>query len=183
MKLDEELIETRVVFAGRYLRAEERRVRLPDGSTAVREIICPPDAVGILALDAGGTAYLVRQYRTALQAVTLEIPAGVIDPGEAPDATAARECAEEIGMRPARLVPICRFYHSVGFSTGQIHLYLADGLAPAPAAAPDPGERLELVRLPFTTLYAMALRGEIVDCKSLLAIHWYRDRIREARNA
>jgi hypothetical protein len=48
MPLDETLIRTTVVYEGRYLRAEERTVRLPDGREGRREIVVPPDAVGVL---------------------------------------------------------------------------------------------------------------------------------------
>jgi ADP-ribose pyrophosphatase len=172
--LTETLIERRVVFAGRYLRAEERVVRLADGSLAQREVICPPDAAGVLPVDDARGVYLVRQYRTALERVTLEIPAGVIDAGEAADQTARRECQEEIGLRPERLTFLFSYYHSVGFSTGRIQIFLGQGLTPVEHRHSEPGERIEIVRMPFEELYRRALAGDIVDSKTLLAAFWYQ---------
>ena len=83
--LEEELLHRKVVFKGRYLSTEVRTVRLPDGREATREVVIPPDAVGILPVDSSGNVYLVRQYRAPLEMVTLEIPAGILEPGEIPE--------------------------------------------------------------------------------------------------
>lgn len=174
MKLDETLIATRAVYEGRYLRAEERTVRLPDGREGRREIIVPPDAVGVLPIANSGTVYLVRQYRTALGRTILEIPAGILEPGEHPIDTARRECGEEIGLTPQRLDPLFGYYHSVGFSTGRIQVFLGRDLQPAPHAKPDGTEFIEIVTLPFAELLDRVERGDIVDSKTLLAALWYR---------
>lgn len=172
--LSETLVERRVVFAGRYLRAEQRLVRLADGSLAQREVVCPPDAAGVLAIDGAGYAHLVRQFRTPLERVTLEIPAGIIDAGETPEETARRECQEEIGLRPERLTFLFSYYHSVGFSTGRIQVFLGRELTPVDRRHSETGERIETVRMPFEELYRRALAGEIIDSKTLLAAFWYR---------
>jgi ADP-ribose pyrophosphatase len=183
MKLEETPLSTRTVYQGRYLRTEERTVRLPDGREGCREIVVPPNAVGVLPITDEGMVYLVRQYRTALERVILEVPAGVLEPGEEPEATARRECAEEIGLRPARLDPLFGYYHSVGFSTGRIQVFLGRDLRPAPHAHPDGTELVEVVTLPFDELFHLVERGEIVDSKTLLAVLWYRTFQREGLHA
>ncbi len=174
MKLHETLIATRPVYQGRYLRAEERTVRLPDGREGCREVVVPPDAVGVLPVTETGMVYLVRQYRTAIERAILEIPAGIFEPGEDPEQTARRECAEEIGLEPARLDPLVSYYHSVGFSTGRIRVFLGRDLRPAPHAKPDGTEFIEVVTMPFAELLDRVQRGDIVDSKTLLAVLWYR---------
>src|SRR3990172_8821037 len=67
MDLEEKVLRTDVVFQGRYLRTEVQTVLLPDGKQATREIVSPPDAVGILAIDQSSKVYLVRQYRPPLR--------------------------------------------------------------------------------------------------------------------
>ncbi len=182
MDFEEKVIQKRIVYQGHYLRAEEQTVLLPDGKEAQREIVIPPDAVGILALDRSGKVYLVRQYRPAIQRVTLEIPAGILEPGENSLETAKRECEEEIGMTPRQLKPLFSFYHSVGFSTGKIEVFLALDLIPNPTTHPDSGEFLEVIILPFDELYQRVLRGEIVDSKSIIAILWYRQLMERQHN-
>jgi ADP-ribose pyrophosphatase len=162
------------VYQGHYLRAEERTVRLPDGREARREVVVPPNAVGVLPVTDAGTVYLVRQYRTAVERAILEIPAGILEPGEDPAQTARRECAEEIGLAPRRLDPLFGYYHSVGFSTGRIEVFLGRDLQPAPDARPDGTEVLEVVVMPFVELLDRVRRGDIVDSKTLLAALWYR---------
>lgn len=172
MDLRERLVRRRVVYAGNYLSTEEHTVRLPDGRRAVREIIRPPDAVAVVPVDDRGTLYLVRQYRPALRRTLYEIPAGIIDRGERPTATARRECAEEVGMRPTRLTRLCTYYHAVGFSTGRVTLYLARGLRPAPGQHHETGEFVEVATFPFRDAYRMALANRFLDAKSLLGILW-----------
>ncbi len=171
--LDEQLLKREVVFQGRYVTTEVRTVRLPDGQEATREIVSPPDAVGILPIDGAGTVHLVRQYRSALGRAILEIPAGIIDAGEAPEETGRRECEEETGMIPGRMKHLCHFYHSVGFSTGSIELYLATELTPSTRRHTEPGEHIERVTMPFAELVRLVATGEIVDSKTLVAALWY----------
>ena len=172
--LKEEVIARKIVYQGRYLRAEEQTVRLPDQKEAIREVITPPDAVGVLPIDRKGRVYLVRQYRPAIERITLEIPAGIIDLGEKPIETARRECSEEIGKKPKRLDFLFMYYHSVGFSTGKIEVFLGRDLIPSPESNLDPGEFIEVIILPFEEAYKQAVSGKIVDSKTLLAFLWYR---------
>ena len=172
--LESTLIRTRVVYQGKYVRTEEQFVKHPDGSEAIMEIVSPPDAVGVLPIDNQERVYLVRQYRHAIRQVTLEIPAGILDPGEVPEDTAKRECAEEIGLVPAQLDFILCYYHSVGFSTGKISIFTGTGLTASYSAHPDPHEFLETVTLPFTEFYQKVIAGEIVDSKTILAALWYQ---------
>ena len=180
MSLDETLIRTEPVFKGNYILAERRIVRLPDGREAVREIVRPPDAVGVLPIETDGTVHLVRQYRQAIGRVTLEIPAGIIDPGESKEETGRRECREETGVRPGKMDWLFKYYHSVGFSTGNIEVYLGTELSRDSTLLPDEGEFIERVRMPFDSLYQKAVAGEIVDSKTMLAALWYQHRIRKA---
>ena len=174
--LDETVLSRQVVFKGNYLQTEVRRVRLPDGSESTREIVIPRDAVGVLPVDEAGNVYLVRQFRNALERVILEIPAGILEAGEDPESTGRRECEEEVGLIPKRMEKLCGFHHSVGFSTGRIEIYLATELEPSTNVHQEHGEFLERVTLPFHELYRMALSGEIVDSKTLVAALWYQQR-------
>jgi ADP-ribose pyrophosphatase len=179
--LEEKVVHREVVFKGRYVQAEVRKVRFPDGKEATREIVSPPNAVAILPIDASGNVHLVRQYRTAIERAILEIPAGILESGEHPEQTGRRECEEEAGVIPERMVRLCGFYHSVGFSTGRIEIYLATGLTPSPKAHREEGEHLERVVMPFDELYRMVLSGEIVDSKTLVAALWYRQMVESSQ--
>jgi ADP-ribose pyrophosphatase len=175
MNLEQKVVKTEVVFEGQYVKVEIQTVLLPDGRQARREIVSPPDAVGILAIDESSKVYLVRQYRAAIRRVTIEIPAGIMDGDESPLETANRECQEEVGMKPGSLKPLCSFYHSVGFSTGKIQIVLAEKLTPVKDSHVDLDEFLEVITLDFGDLYQKVMRGEIVDSKTIVATLWYRE--------
>jgi ADP-ribose pyrophosphatase len=172
MRLREKVLKRRVVYAGGYLTAHQYLVRLPDGSTATRDIVRPPEAAAVVPLDGAGNIYLVRQYRPAVGRVLYELPAGIIDHGESPVRTARRECEEEIGMRPKHLKKLCAAYHATGFSTGRVHIFLATGLTPMRREASGAPEFVEPVRLPFRQAYRMALMNRIVDAQSLIGLLW-----------
>lgn len=182
MKLIERVVGKRVVYAGRYLSTELHTVILPDGRQALRDIVRPPDAVAIVPIDKDGRIYLVRQYRPAIRRAIYEIPAGIIDEGERPATTARRECEEEIGLRPRKLIKLCKFYSAVGFSTGSIQLFMAQGLTAGRRAHSDATEFLEVRAIPFERAYRWVLTNRIVDAKSILGILWARQRLRPPRS-
>src|SRR5690606_2851959 len=105
----------------------------PDGSTFDRQVVRHPGAVSVVAVDARGRVPLVRQFRAALEADILEIPAGKLDvAGEDPVACAHRELAEEVGLRAASMELLCEFRNSPGFSDEHHRIYLARDLAEVP---------------------------------------------------
>ena len=177
MKLIEQVLGTQVVYAGPYLSTEQQTVVLPDGRQAIRDIVRPPNAVAIVPIDDDGRIYLVRQYRPAIQRAIYEIPAGIIDHGERPAATARRECEEEVGLRPRRLLKLCTFYSAVGFSTGSIQLFLAQGLMAGRGRRHDATEFLQVHAIPFKQAYRWVLSNKIVDAKSIIGILWAKQRL------
>ena len=177
MNLIERVIGKKVVYAGNYLSTEQHTVILPDGRRAIRDIVRPPDAVAVVPIDEDGLIYLVRQYRSAIRRAIYEIPAGIIDEGERPATTARRECEEEIGLRPRKLIKLCKFYSAVGFSTGSIQLFLAQGLVASRREHRDATEFLQVHAIPFEQALRWVLTNRIVDAKSILGILWARQRL------
>jgi len=182
MKLIERVVGKRVVYAGGYLSTELHTVILPDGRQARRDIVRPPDAVAIVPIDDDGRIHLIRQYRPAIRRAIYEIPAGIIDPGERPVATARRECEEEIGLRPRRLTRLCTFYSAVGFSTGSIRLFLGQDLVPGRSSHHDTTEFVEAKALPFALAYRWVLANRIIDAKSIIGILWAKQRLHSSRS-
>src|SRR3989304_6448846 len=174
--LEERLVRREVVFKGRYVQTEVRTVRLPDGKETTREIVSPPNAVAVLPIDASGNVHLGRQYRTALEQVILEIPAGILESGESSEETGRRECEEEAGMIPERMERLCGFYHSVGFSTGRIEIYLATGLTPSRNAHAEEGEYLGRVVLRCDDLCPILLPVSLLHGKTPDPVLWYHQK-------
>jgi ADP-ribose pyrophosphatase len=106
----------------------------------------------------------------------LEIPAGTIEPGEDPQATAAREIREEIGMAASSITPIGGFYLAPGYSTEYMHLFLATELSPEPLKH-DHGEFIQVEKHAVQEVYRMLEQGEINDGKTVAILGLMRDRL------
>lgn len=159
----------REVFRGRIIRLVRRRMVLPNGRRTRHDIVEHPGAVAIVPLFANGDVLLLRQYRPTPREELLEIPAGTLEPGETPLATARREIVEETGYRARRWRKIGTFYTAPGFCTEKMHLYTARDLSPAHADA-DPDEILRPVRMPLEKAADLARRGKIRDAKTIAGL-------------
>ena len=165
--LEEAVVSRERVFKGDYLCLDRLTVRLPDGSTAVREVAVVRDAAAVLPLDKDGCVHLVRQHRPAVGRTLTEVPAGLIQPGESPEDAARRECEEETGFSPHVLKKLITYAHAEGYSTGFITLFLGTELERT-GRRPDPGEFVECVTMPFTELLGRIERNEVIDSKTIL---------------
>ena len=144
----------------------------PDGSTFERDVIHHPGAVAVAPVI-DDDIILVRQYRSALDALMLEIPAGLRDvDGEPVVETAQRELIEEIGMRAGTLTPITAFHNCVGYCDEQIHLFAGKDLEPVERELTDSPEEqsMEIVRIPLLQARQMISEGEITDAKTIIAV-------------
>jgi ADP-ribose pyrophosphatase len=174
--MEERTLSSTRPWQGRRIRVRVDEVERGDGHRATREIVEHPGAVGILAWD-GARLAMVRQWRQATGRALLEIPAGTLEPDEAPAATARRELAEETGLAAATWEDGPRFYTAPGFCTELMHLYLATELSDAAADA-DPDEQLERSWMSIDDAVAAIDDGRIEDAKSIAAIGWLERRLR-----
>ena len=110
-----------------------------------------------------------RQYRHAAREVLLEVPAGRLEPGEAPLEAARRELAEETGHTASTWRELACFLPAPGFCSERIWLYEARGLVPGPPR-PDPDEELELTRLPPERVLELARDGKTLLAAALLVL-------------
>jgi ADP-ribose pyrophosphatase len=167
--LTENTITRKQVFDGSVFQVEVQTVEMPDRRTARREIIRHSGGACVLAVDERLSIHMVRQYRKAFDRELLEIPAGKLEPGEAPDACARRELAEETGLQAENLSLLSTIYPSPGYCSEILYIYLATGLI-AGEARPDDGEHLIGETLPLFEALDMVDRGEIPDAKTQIAL-------------
>jgi ADP-ribose pyrophosphatase len=164
----ERQLSSRSIYAGRTFNVRVDRVALSAGGETDREVVEHRGSAVLLARE-NGQILLVRQYRYAVGAVLLELPAGTIDAGEDAAQTAARELAEEVGRAASRLTPIAELLPSPGFLTERMHFFVADGLSPAFADG-DEDESIEVVTLPWEEALTMARGGRFRDMKTVVGI-------------
>jgi ADP-ribose pyrophosphatase len=168
--MEERTLSSTRAWTGRRIRVRVDEIERSDGHRTTREIVEHPGAVATLAWD-GQRLAMVRQWRHATGQVLLEIPAGTLEPGEPPAATARRELAEEVGLAAATWVEGPRFFTAPGFCTELMNLYLATGLTDAAAEA-DADELLEPSWLSLPDALAAIDDGRIADAKSIVGIGW-----------
>jgi ADP-ribose diphosphatase len=169
---EETRIDGRRVFDGALLHVRSDTVRLPDGGSAVREYIVHSGAVLMVPVLDDGRLVVERQFRYPMNRVMLEFPAGKLDRGETPLATAQRELVEETGYTAARWSPLGRIHPTVSYSTEVIDLLVAESLTHVGRRL-DHGEFLDVVALTTGELEAALDRGEITDAKSVAALLLY----------
>jgi ADP-ribose pyrophosphatase len=112
---------------------------------------------------------LIRQFRHAADGFIWEIPAGRLDPGEAPERCARRELEEETGMRAETVERLTTIYTTPGFTDERIHLFQARGLAPGEHHR-EADEFMELHRRRWSEVMTMVQSGEIMDAKTLVSL-------------
>lgn len=169
MDFTEKTIATTDIYNGRIVHLKEDTVSMPDGSIAKRELVIHGGGVGVLALDENNEVYMVRQWRKPYDEVVLEIPAGKLESGEDIKAAALRELMEETGYLAKTIMPMGKYYPTPGYCSEIIYLYLAKDLEYVGQNL-DPGEFIEVIKIPLATLLEMVMDNKIYDAKTAIAI-------------
>jgi ADP-ribose pyrophosphatase len=163
-------VSSRKVYSGKVVNVRVDTVRLNSGKELEREVVQRSAAAAVVPVDDHGHVYLVRQDRQAIGATLLEIPAGLVDQGEDPEACATRELAEEVGVEASQIEPLTAYFSSAGFTDELVHLFLGRRLQPVSGHQLDAGEELEVVLLELTEGVRMARSGEIKDAKTVIGL-------------
>ena len=145
------------------------RVMLDDGKTATSEVVEHRGAAAIVPIIEGNNVILVRQYRYAVTTELLEVPAGVVEQGEAPEKCAARELEEETGYKCNDIKKIMEFFPAPGSSTEKIYIYLAKGLTKTEMRTEE-DERINVDIMPIEAALQKIRSGEIQDAKSICGL-------------
>src|SRR4030081_566392 len=131
--------------------------------------IVHPGPVMIVPRLPEGKLRLELSLRYPLKRVFIEFPAGKIDPGEVPLATAARELLEETGYTATRWTYLAPPHPLITYSTERIEAFLADDLEHVGAKL-DAGEFVEILTATLGEALAWLDRGEITDVKTMLGL-------------
>ncbi|UOF92926.1 NUDIX hydrolase [Fodinisporobacter ferrooxydans] len=171
-QVQEKTLESKRIFDGKVISLDLLTVRLPNGREATREVVKHPGAVAVLAVTEEGKIVFVRQYRKAIERVSLEIPAGKLEPGEDPFEAAQRELQEETGYRAQEWQHLHSFFTSPGFADEIMHVYVAKQLEKT-QANPDDDEFLQVLEADAVQILLWLQQQAIIDAKTLVPLYWW----------
>lgn len=158
-----------IVYEGRVFSVEVDWIRFPDGREHEVAAVRHPPSVVLIPMTDDDHVILIRQFRPVIGRELWELPAGSTNPGEPPEAAAARECEEEIGLVPGKLERLGGLFPAPGFCDEELVFFRATDLHPPPPGSPHKPDEDEDIRPRVVTVAeaeAMAARGEIVDLKT-----------------
>ncbi len=160
---------TRKLYESPWFDLRQDEVTLPNGDDITYTMVDHPGYAMIVPLLDDDRVILERVYRYTIDDTLIECPAGGIE-AEAPERAAARELEEETGWRAGTLTPLGVFFGSSGISNERCHFYLATDLTDTGQTQREATEQITIEILPLERAVEMALRGEIRDAPSALAL-------------
>lgn len=159
------------IYDGRVFRVERERVVLPSGHSILMEVVRHRGSVVLIPQPTQKSVILIRQYRHVIRRWIWELPAGTLEPGEAPATAARRECEEEVGLRPRSMTRLGVYFPTPGFCDERMIFYACrDLVRPRRPATPDADERIEPRTFTMAEAWTLVARGEIVDMKTTLGL-------------
>ncbi|MBO5454024.1 MAG: NUDIX hydrolase [Clostridia bacterium] len=169
MELKETVISGEYIYKGAVINLKKETVALPDGNTALREVVEHPGGVCIAAITENKELILVKQYRAGVKDVLLEIPAGKLEKGENIELCGRRELEEETGFCAETFIKAHEIFLSPAYTEEKIYLYVAKELYRG-NPNPDEDEFIETVAVPIEELKKMVAENKITDAKTIIAV-------------
>ncbi len=167
MIYEEKTVSTKRIYDGIVVNLRVDTVELPDGKTALRDIVEHPGGVGIVAITDDNKILMVKQYRKPIEKAIIELPAGKLDKNEDIEVCGRRELEEETGYKAKEFTYLGYMYPSPGFDDEVTHLYLARDLYKGEVNL-DEDEYLDVFKYDISEVKEMIMNNEINDAKTVI---------------
>ena len=167
MIYEEKTVSTKRIYDGIVVNLRVDTVELPDGKTALRDIVEHPGGVGIVAITDDNKILMVKQYRKPIEKAIIELPAGKLDKDEDHEVCGRRELEEETGYKAKKFTYLGYMYPSPGFDDEVTHLYLARDLYKGKVNL-DEDEYLDVYKYDISEVKEMIMNNEINDAKTVI---------------
>lgn len=168
VEVDEKLVADMKIFTVQQITARSPRT----GQNRQVALVHTPNWVNMVAITVDEEVVLVRQYRHGIRSVTLEIPGGLVDPGESPEEAARRELREETGYTAATARRIGVVRPNPAFLDNECATFLLEGCRRTHELELDPGEDIEVCVVPLREIPGRIARGEIDHSLVICAFWW-----------
>lgn len=166
-------IKRELKYTGSILKIYQDTMQMPDGRTALWDFVEHGGAAAVLPVLPDGRILMVRQYRSAIEGPSLEIPAGCLDSkDEKGIVCATRELEEETGWKAGRIEPLITLHMTVAYCNEKVEVFLARDLTTGERHL-DPDEYIGIETYTLEDLKDMIFRGEITDSKTVAGIMAY----------
>jgi 8-oxo-dGTP pyrophosphatase MutT (NUDIX family) len=167
-------VESEWAFRSGFVSIRRDRCRLPDGRLSPEMYFMElRDFAMAVAVTTDGEVLLSREYKHGAGDVAYTLPAGFIEPGEAPEAAARRELREETGYGGDAFEPLGAYLVFPSFSSARGHFFLARGVRRVALQHPDEFEEIEVVSVRLDELrrdLGAARPRYVTDISSALAL-------------
>ena len=171
-----EKLEQKVIRKSNILEYCDYVMKTPDGNIVHYDMMLHKGASAVVPVTDDGKILMVRQYRPAIDQITLEIPAGGRDSKEEPYRVAAmRELEEETGYRCERLEHLITIVTAIAYCDEKIEVYVAQGLTPTKQDL-DEDEFIDVEAYELDELKRMIFDAEIIDNKTIASILAYSEK-------
>ncbi|MBQ8724408.1 MAG: NUDIX hydrolase [Oscillospiraceae bacterium] len=170
MHLDEKTIASELAYQAKIFRVTKDTAQLENGAEVRRDVVHHSGGVCVVPLTDKNTVLMVKQYRYPMHEITLEIPAGKLEPGEDPSECGLRELREEAGRTCGKYTSLGKLYPTPAYDTETIYMYLAEELSAHVEQDLDEGEFLDVIEIPLEEAVQMVMDNKIPDAKTQLAL-------------
>jgi 8-oxo-dGTP pyrophosphatase MutT (NUDIX family) len=130
------------------------------------------DWVNVVPLTRGGEVVMIRQYRHGSGEVTLEVPGGMVDPGETPAGAAARELLEETGYRAARIEALGHVSPNPALFGNRLHAFVARDVEKVAEVRNEAREETLVELVPRRDLPELVRRGRVDHALVIATLHF-----------
>ena len=167
------LISEENKYTGKRFKIIQRIYEREDGLNYIRDCVEPGNSVIILPINEENEIIFEEQFREAINKLTLELPAGMIDIGESPEVAAKRELEEETGILANKIEFLMEYYPSAGYTNEKVYIFVAKNFQKGKIHLDQTEEILSIKKIDFNKCLKMALNVEFEHASINLAILMY----------